>query len=147
MYPIWVCRQSCNADVRPSSASVNRYKLASTLNLFGARVCFGADVAGMGKKKEPGLQLSQHRRDSVTVQRVQFLLEHSSDGSAGRFEAVRVSHGQQDPRPMEQEQQTWPIPKELIRYLASTDPPQSRVDVRVHRSYLIVLLMTWFHNN
>ncbi len=61
----WASRHSRKADVRPRSALVNSYWLA--LNLFGAQVCFGADAIGSGRINDPGLQVSQHNRETMTT--------------------------------------------------------------------------------
>ena len=79
----WASRHSRNADVRLLSAS-DILQLLFNLNRLGARLCLGAVVAGTGRINEPGLQVSQQRRETVTLQRGQSSLEHASDGDADR---------------------------------------------------------------
>ncbi len=134
----WASRHSRKADMRLRSASVNSYWL--TLNLFGAQVCFGADAVGSGRINDPGLQVSQHNRETVTAQRGQSLLEHPNDGDAGRGSTPR------DPPSNRTQTHTGPVPEELIGYLASTDPPRPRIDICIHCCRLVVL-MALFHDD
>ena len=77
----WASRHSHNADMRILSAS-DILQLLFILNQLGAQLCLGAVVSGTGRINKPGLQVSQQRHETVTLQCGQSSLKHASDRDA-----------------------------------------------------------------